>query len=70
MLINQQAFTNFYTKNLHDTVSKTYKKPIRNKVNNINYKAKTPREKWNIDDRLQQMQEARPQKRFPSYFII
>ena len=45
MLINQQAFTNFYTKNLHDTVSKTYKKPIRNKVNNINYKAKTPREK-------------------------
>ena len=45
LLVNADKSTNFHTKNLHDTVSKTYKKPIRNKVNNINYEAKTPREK-------------------------
>ena len=36
---------------------KTYKKSKRNKVNNINYKAKNLCEKLSIDHRSQQMQE-------------
>ena len=36
---------------------KTYKRSNRNKVNNINYEAKTLCEKLNIDDRLQQIHE-------------
>ena len=42
-------------KHLCDNITKTYKKSNRNKVNNINYEAKTLCEKLNIDNRLQQM---------------
>ena len=42
-------------KYLCDNITKTYKKSKRNKVNNINYEAKTLSEKLNIDNRLQQM---------------
>ena len=44
------------TKYLCDNVTKTYEKSNRNKINNINYEAKAPCEKLNIDDRLHQMQ--------------
>ena len=64
LLVNADKSTNIYKfskdqykKHLRDNVSKTYKKSNRNKVNNINYEAKTLCEKLNIDDRLQQMQE-------------
>ena len=46
-----------YKKYLCDNVTRTYKKSNRNKINNINYEAKTLCEKLNIDERAQQMQE-------------
>ena len=62
--VNADKSTNIYNfpkdqckKYLFDNLTKTYKKSSRNKVNNINYEAKTLCEKLNIDDRLQQIQE-------------
>ena len=61
LLVNADKSTNIYKfskdqykKHLCDNVTKTYKNLI---VNNINYEAKTLCEKFNIDDRLQQLQE-------------
>ena len=57
LLVNADKSTNIYKfskdqykKHLCDNVTKTYKKSNRNKVNNINYEAKTLCEKLNIDD--------------------
>ena len=64
LLVNADKSTNIYKfskdqykKHLCDYVMKTYKRSNRNKVNNINYEAKTLCEKLNIDDRLQQIHE-------------
>ena len=64
LLVNADKSTNIYQfskdqykKYLCDNGTNTYKKSNRNKVNNINYEAKTLCEKLNIDDRLQQMPE-------------
>ena len=64
LLVNADKSTNIYQfskdqykKYLCDNGTNTCKKSNRNKVNNINYEAKTLCEKLNIDDRLQQMQE-------------
>ena len=63
LLVNADESTNIYKfskdqykKYLCDNVTKTYEKSNRNKINNINYEAKTLCEKLNIDDRLHQMQ--------------
>ena len=64
LLVNADKSTNIdkfskdqYKKYLCDNGTNTCEKSNRNKVNNINYEAKTLCEKLNIDDRLQQMQE-------------
>ena len=64
LLVNTDKSGNVYTfsknqykKYICDSATKTYQKSNRNKVDNINYEAKTLREKLNIGDRLQQIQE-------------
>ena len=51
--MNKSAYNKYLTKN----ITKTYKKPNKNKVNRINSEAKTIAEKLELDDRIQQLQE-------------
>ena len=67
LLVNADKSTNIYKfskdqykKHLCDNVTKTYKKSNRNKVNNINYEAKTLCEKLNTDDNYNKCKKLKP----------
>ena len=64
VLVNVDKSTNTYKRNknaynkyLTENITKTYKKPNKNKVNRINSEAKRIAEKLKLDDRIQQLQE-------------
>ena len=51
--MNKNAYSKYVTENL----TKTYKKPKKNKVNRINSEAKRTAEKLKLDDRIGQLKE-------------
>ena len=51
--MNKSAYNKYLTKN----ITKTYKKPNKNKVNRINSEAKAIAEKLKLHDKIQQLQE-------------
>ena len=51
--MNKSAYNKYLTK----SITKTYKKPNKNKVNRINSEAKTIAEKLKLHDKIQQLQE-------------